>query len=63
MNVDYITDYSRVQGQNLALSHGHDGVMSDRDGLSSPPTNQRFGTARLAGITRGWALYRIFTRP
>ena len=39
MNVDYITDYSRVQGQNLALSHGHHGVMQDRDGLSSGPTN------------------------
>ena len=44
MNVDYITDYSRVHGQNLALSHGHHGVMRDRDGLSSPTTNQRFGT-------------------
>ena len=44
MNVDYITDYSRVHGQNLALSHGHHGVMRDRDRLSSPPTNQRFGT-------------------
>ena len=41
MNVDYITDYYRVHGQNLALSHG---VIRDRDGLSSPPTNQRFGT-------------------
>ena len=47
MNVDYtcyITDYSRVHGQNLALSHGHHGVMRDRDGLSSPTTNQRFRT-------------------
>ena len=44
MNVDYITDYSSVHGQNLALSHGHHGVMRDRDGLSSPLTNQRFGT-------------------
>ena len=44
MNVDYITDYSRVHGQNLALSHRHHAVMRDRDGLSSPPTNQRFGT-------------------
>ena len=42
MNVDYITDYSRVYGQSLALSHGHNGVM--RDGLSSSLTNQRFGT-------------------
>ena len=44
MNVDYITDYSRVHEQNLALPHGHHGVMRGRDGLSSPPTNQRFGT-------------------
>ena len=63
MNVDYISDYSRVHGQNLALSPGHHGVMPDRDGMSSPTTNQRFGTVRLTGITRGWALYRIFTRP
>ena len=46
-----------------ALSHGHHGVMRDRDGLSSPPTNQRFGIVWLTGITRGWALYRTFTRP
>ena len=44
MNVDYITDYSRVHGQNLALSHGHHCVMRHRDGLSSPTTNQCFGT-------------------
>ena len=44
MNVDYITDYSRVQGQHLALSHGHHGVMQYRDGLSSRPTNQHFRT-------------------
>ena len=44
MNVDYITDYSRVHGQNLALCHGHHGVMRDRNGLSSPTTNQRFRT-------------------
>ena len=31
MNVDYqyITDYSCVHGQNLALSHGHHGVLRD----------------------------------
>ena len=47
MNVDYITDYhdySHVHGQNLTLSHGHHGAMPDRNGLSSPPTNQCFGT-------------------
>ena len=44
MYVDYITDHSRVHGQNLALSHGHHGVMRDREGLGSPTTNQRFGT-------------------
>ena len=44
MNVDYITDHFRVHGQNLAISHWHHGVMRDRDGLSSPPTNQRFRT-------------------
>ena len=44
MNVDYITDFSHVHGQNLALSHGHHGVKRDRDGLSCPTTNQRFGT-------------------
>ena len=32
------------QLENLALSHGHHGAMRDRDGLSSPTTNQRFGT-------------------
>ena len=32
MNVDYITDYSRVHGQNLALFHGHHGVMRDSTG-------------------------------
>ena len=44
MNVDYITDYSRVHGQNLALSNGHHRVLRDRDRLSSATTNQRFGT-------------------
>ena len=41
MNVDYmiITDYSRVHGHASRSS-----VMRDRDGLSSPPTNQRFET-------------------
>ena len=42
VNLYYITDYSRVHGQNLALSHRHHGVM--RDGMSSPLNNQRFGT-------------------
>ena len=44
MNVDYITDYSRVHGQNLAKFRGPYRVMRDRDALSSPTTNQRFGT-------------------
>ena len=37
--------------------------MQDIDWLSSPPTNKRLGTVCLTGITRGWALYRIFMRP
>ena len=41
----YITDYARVHGQNLALSHRHHGVMRDRD--------QRFATVWLTCITRG----------
>ena len=40
MNVDYITDYSRVHLTGIT----HQGVMRDRDGLSSPPTNHSFET-------------------
>ena len=44
MNVDNITDYSHVHGRNLAESLLHHGAVRDRDGLISPPTNQRFQT-------------------
>ena len=54
MNVDYITDYSRVHGRNLAESRLHHGAVRDRDEPSSPPTNQRFQTVLLTGIIKGW---------
>ena len=60
-HVDYITDHSRVHGRSLAISHWHQGVMPDRDGLSSPPNNQRFPTVWLTGIMKGWG-YILYSR-